>query len=437
VLRQPLMPWQQLVADVAGEIDPGTGLPSYREVRITVPRQSGKTSLLLCAEVDRCIAWGPGQRVLYAAQDRNNSRSKWEEQGELLTRSPLRKLFKIWRGSGRERIAFHDSGSSIGITASGESSGHGQTLDLGVIDEAFAQKDERLVQGFRPAMLTRPAAQMWIVSTMGAEDSVFLHDRIDDGRARVEADERSGVAFFEWSAQDDDDPDDPATWWRCMPALGRTVTEAVIQTDHDALPPEEFARAYLNRRTSSGAAVISIGTWQRAAARTSQLAGLPCFAIDVTPDRSHGSIAVAGWTPDRRVHLEVVEHRAGTDWIAERVAELDRRWHPWPVIVDPASPAGSLLVDLASLGVRTETLNARDYAAACAQFYDAVMGPEPLVVHLDQPVLNLAVGSARKRVLGDAWAWARKVGADVSPLVAVTLARWGLVKAGDGRPQIL
>jgi hypothetical protein len=431
------MEWQQLVADVAGELEPSTGLPAYREVRISVPRQSGKTTLLLVAEVDRCIAWGPDQRVLYAAQDRNNSRAKWEEQGELLGRTALRKAMVMKRGTGMERMLFPATGSSIRITASGESSGHGQTLDLGIIDEAFAQRDERLVQAFRPAMLTRPAAQLWIVSTMGSEESVFLHDRIDDGRARVESDERSGVAFFEWSAGDDDDPDDPATWWRCMPALGRTVTEAVIQTDHDSLPPEEFARAYLNRRTSGGAAVIALGVWQAAAERTSALAGLPCFAIDVTPDRAYGSIAVAGWARDHRVHVEVVDHRPGTDWIVERVAELDRRWHPWPVIVDPASPAGSLLIDLASLGVQTETLNARDYAAACAQFYDAVMGPEPRVVHLDQPVLNLAVGSARKRVLGDAWAWARKVGADVSPLVAVTLARWGLVKAGDAKPQIL
>jgi phage terminase large subunit-like protein len=437
VINQPFMPWQQLVADVAGEIEPSTGLPAYREVRVTVPRQSGKTTLILVAEVDRCIAWGPDQRVLYAAQDRQSSRAKWEEQYKLLNRTKLRDIVRLRKRSGEERMEFPRTDSMVAITASGESAGHGQTLDLGVIDEAFAQKDERLVQGFRPAMLTRPAAQMWIVSTMGAEDSIFLHDRIDDGRARVEADERSGVAFFEWSAYDDDDPDDPATWWRCMPALGRTVTESVIQTDHDALPPEEFARAYLNRRTSSGAAVMDLGSWQRGREPTSQVAGLPCFALDVTPNRSHASIAVAGWRPDGRVHVEVVEHRPGTDWIVERMAELERRWHPWPVIVDPGSPAASLLVDLAALGVQTETLDARSYAAACAQFYDAVMGPEPRIVHLDQPVLNLAVGNARKRVLGDAWAWARKVGADVSPLVAVTLARWGLVKAGHGEPQVL
>jgi hypothetical protein len=431
------MPWQRLVADVAGEVEPSTGLPAYREVRVTVPRQSGKTSLILVAEVDRCIAWGPAQRVLYAAQDRNNSRAKWEEQGELLARTPLRKAMKMRRQTGLERMVFPSTGSTVGITASGESSGHGQTLDLGVIDEAFAQKDERLVQAFRPAMLTRPSAQLWILSTMGTEESLFLHDRVDDGRARVEADERSGVAFFEWSAGDDDDPDDPATWWSCMPALGHTITEHVIAADHDSLPPDEFARAYLNRRTSSGSPVIDAGSWLGARETTSQLSGIPCFAVDVTPDRAYGSIAVAGWRPDRRVHLEVVEHRPGTEWIVERVLELERRWHPWPVVLDPASPAGSLLVDLASLGIRTETLSARDYAAACAQLYDSVVIATPTVAHLDQPVLNLAVGSARKRVLGDAWAWARKVGGDVSPLVAVTLARWGLVKAGDAKPQIL
>jgi phage terminase large subunit-like protein len=430
------MPWQSRVANVAYEIDPATGLPAYREIRVTVPRQSGKTSLILVAEVDRCMNWGPANHVLYAAQDRNNSRAKWEEQSELLSRTPLAGVFDVTRGSGRERMLWR-SGSFIGITASGEASGHGQTLDMGVIDEAFAQSDERLVQAFRPAMMTRPTAQLWIISTMGTQESVFLHDRVDDGRARVEAGERSGVAYFEWSAGDDDDPDDPKTWWGCMPALGRTVTEEVIQADHDAMAPDEFARAYLNRRTVAGSPVIDAALWQSSRDPTSQVAGMPCFALDVTPDRSWASIAVAGWRPDRRVHLEVVEHRPGTDWVAGRLAELDARWSPWPVVIDPGSPAGSLLIDLAALGVRTETLSARDYAAACGQFYDAVISAVPVIAHLDQPVLNVAVAGARKRVLGDAWAWARKVGADVSPLVAVTLARYGLVKAGDAKPQIL
>ena len=44
-LGWPLMGWQRYVADVAGEIDPATGLFAYAAVGLTVPRQSGKTTL--------------------------------------------------------------------------------------------------------------------------------------------------------------------------------------------------------------------------------------------------------------------------------------------------------------------------------------------------------------------------------------------------------
>jgi hypothetical protein len=428
------MPWQDQVADVAGEVDPSTGLPAYREIRVSVPRQSGKTTLVLVIEVDRCIAWGLGQHCLYAAQDRNRSREKWEEHSELLKRTALNKAFTVRRQTGLERMVWPATASIIGITASGETSGHGPTLDLGVIDEAWAQKDERLMQAFRPAMLTRGNAQVWIFSTMGTDESIFLNDRVDDGRARVEAGERSGVAYFEWSAGDDDDPDDPKTWWRCMPALGHTVTEAIVRVDHDALPADEFARAYLNRRTGTGAPVIDGGTWQACRDVQSAMAGVPCFAVDVTPDRAWSAIGVAGYRGDRRVHVEIVAHQPGTEWVPARLAELYRHWHPWPVIIDPAGPAGSLLIDLAQLDVATETTSAREYAAACGQFYDAVVDRK--VAHLDQPVLGAAVAAARKRVLGDAWAWARRQGGDVSSLVAVTLARYGLVKGGDSEFKI-
>ena len=433
-MGQPFMPWQRQVGNVAGELL-ADGRPAYREVRVTVPRQSGKTTLILVVEVDRSLSWGPDQRTLYTAQDRNNSRAKWEEQCKLLSRTTLKHVFTTRRQTGLEQMVFTPTGSTVGITASEGTSGHGQTLDLGVIDEAFAQRDERLLQAFRPAMATRDNAQLWVVSTMGTEESVFLHDRVDDGRARVEADERSGVAYFEWSAGDDDDPDDAATWWGCMPALGITVREEVIQADHDAMPPDEFARAYLNRRTGGGRPVFDAGSWQACRSTTSNLGGTPCFAVDVTPDRAWASIGVAGWGPGQSVHVEIVDHRPGVDWVVERLQELQRRWNPWPVVIDPASPAGSLLVDLNSLTIKTEVVGAREYAAGCGQFYDAVISGT--VVHLDQPVLNAAVAAARKRALGDAWAWARRVGTDVSPLVAVTLARYGLTKHGGGTVQVL
>jgi hypothetical protein len=289
---------------------------------------------------------------------------------------------------------------------------------------------------------------------MGTDESLWFNDLVDDGRARVEAGETSGVAYIEYSAGDDDDPDDAETWWRCMPALGHTVDLATIQADHDALDPAEFARAYLNRRAPGGRPVIDAAKWAACRDSTSQLRGLPSFAIDTTADRSASCIGVAGWAAvytgshsssesnirsagpnGRSVHVEVVDHRPGTEWVVDRLTELCQRWQPLPVVVDPASAAGSLLVDLAAAGIPTMTVSAREYAFACGQYYDAVA--DRALCHLEQPDLNAAVKSARKRQLGEAWAWARNRTTDITPLVATTLALWGLVKTGQGNPQIL
>ncbi len=53
-IGKPLMPWQEQVALVGGELDPETGLPAYRNVAITVPRQSGKTGFGVGVGVAAC-----------------------------------------------------------------------------------------------------------------------------------------------------------------------------------------------------------------------------------------------------------------------------------------------------------------------------------------------------------------------------------------------
>src|SRR5213596_3304520 len=80
-LGTPLMPWHQAAVDVAFEYDPVTGLLRYDEVDITVPRQSGKTTLTLAKKVHRLTVMakklGP-QRSTYTAQTRLAARKKLE-----------------------------------------------------------------------------------------------------------------------------------------------------------------------------------------------------------------------------------------------------------------------------------------------------------------------------------------------------------------------
>jgi len=65
-------------------------------------------------------------------------------------------------------------------------------------------------------------------------------------------------------------------------------------------------------------------------------------------------------------------------------------------------------------------------AAAFGGFFDSVL--DGRLRHLDQPLLNIALGSARKRRIGDSgFGWSRKDSvSDITPVTAATLALWGL-----------
>lgn len=237
-----LMPWQSLVADVALEHD-ADGRLAYRDVAVAVPRQSGKTTLIMSVMVWRMLA-KPGQRVAYMAQTRLAARSKlFDLWWPALRRSPLSELFTLTRATGAESLR-SANGSILTILSADEAAGHGETLDLAVLDECWAL-DAQAEQAVRPAMVTRRDAQLWLLSTAGTERSVFWRGKVDAGRTAA-ASGLDGTAFFEWSAGPEADASDPEVWRGCMPALGITVDEASVQADLASMAPAEFKRAYCN-----------------------------------------------------------------------------------------------------------------------------------------------------------------------------------------------
>lgn len=443
-LGRDFMPWQRQVVDVALEIDPETNLPAYRTVVLTVPRQSGKSTLLLSVFLQRCMSafWSstgrpggtPGrQRCIYTAQTQKDARSKWEEDyvADLEASDRLRKRFSVYRGSGREAIKW-PNGSQIGISASTEKAAHGKVLDLPVVDEAFAQVDDRLDQAFVPAMSTRKQAQLWIVSTAGTPESLYLKAKVEAGRQLVEKGTASGLAYFEWSAPDDVDPDDEDAWQLCMPALGHTIDLSVVRAARQSLSTSEFRRAYLNQWVDrhAGDRVIDVDTWNRLHDPESTAGKRLVLALDVALDRSMSAVCAAGRRADGLTHVQVVRHDRGTDWVVPYAAQLAEQAGAIAVVLDPSGPAGSLIPELLERGIEPRVTGARDMAQACGAFYDdAIHGR---LRHRRQPPLEQALGAARKRELGDAWAWGRKQSAsDITPLVGVTLAHWGVATAPE------
>lgn len=416
-----MMPWQQLVADVGLELDPVSGLPAYREVVVTVPRQSGKTTLVLAWECQRAIdvsGWGGPQRIVYSAQTGNDARKKLvEDQLPILEpRKSALGISRILTGMGNEAVIWRN-GSRLVLMASDEKSGHGKTVDLGIIDEAFADTDFRREQALIPAMITKPAAQIIVSSTMGTDSSVLLNQKVDTGRAMAAAGERSGIAYFEWSAGDDDDLDDPEAWWGWMPALGHTTGEEAIAHAKMSLPPGEFERAFGNRRMGSDERVWPADVWAGVNEADARPTEPLVLSVDVHPDRSSAAIAVSGGGV-----VEIIDHHPGVRWATDRVEELALRWDT-TVSVDQAGPAGALIPELERRGVKVEALTGPDMAKACGDFYDAVADGQ---VRVRRHVgLDAAVEGAVRKSVGDAFVWARKSSsADVCPLVAATAAWW-------------
>lgn len=418
------MPWQEQVADVGLELLPD-GRPAYRSVGFTVPRQSGKTTLILGWEVQRAIGWaqilGQSQRILYSAQTGKDAREKLlEDQVPLL--DPHRRMLgvtKVTRTNGSEAVLWKN-GSRLGLLASGEESGHGKTLDLGVKDELFADADMRRDQAMNPAMATRPHAQSVTASTMGTSESLALNSEVSAGRRAVEDDVDRGIAYFEWSADPDDDPGDPATWWRCMPALGRTITLEVVEDAYRRLELEEFKRAYLNIPTASDDRVISTAAWGAVCSPDVEAtAGM--FAFDVNPERTAAAVVAVGDGPV----VEVVDYRPGVGWLPDRLVELQSNYRV-PFVVDRRGPAASLTDELDRRNVNLVEVDGADLPKACGFFYDAVIDRGVQVrAHHD---LDAAVAGAAKRPVGDAWVWGRKSSkVDISLLMAGSIALWAFV----------
>lgn len=474
-LGKPLMPWQQYAVDVALEYDPETGDLWYEEVDITVPRQSGKTTLILALLVWRSIHMaqrlGP-QTSTYLAQSGKMARRKLQREF-IPTLRRARSLREVkgtraepsslaqWRPSlnnGSEHILF-GTGSYLQIEAPTEKGSHGDVLDMPVIDEAFAHAGDHVEQAVDAASVTRRSPQLYVVSTAGNEKSFYLWSKVRAGRHAVDTGAVSKVCYLEWSLPEDAPFDDEAIWWRYLPALGHTITidrlraklEKAMRSpdatdDDDAGEPglelfkglDGFRRGYLNQwvdipdEGSRPDAKLPADKWRASGVYgvIDVKPGACTISFDVSKDGDWSSIAVgSGSLLDP--YVEVIEHRQGVGWLPGRLVELVEKWRPLAVGCNGAGPAGAQVgpVLRAFADARLDTnllrqMNAGEYKQACGGFFtDVVEGRLRRPLNGQGPLDNAAADAA-ERVLGDAWAWDRRnATVPISPLVAVTIAR--------------
>jgi len=444
-MKKPYMPWQQYIADVAGEVD-HNGRLCYKKIIITVPRQSGKTTLILSVVVGRAEAkgdeFGGRQLMYYTAQTREKAREKLLQEyiPEIEACRALKGRYQKRIANGSEGVKFYSSNSSFTLTALKQDSGHGSVLDFGCLDEAMSQEDDTVVGGaWEPATITRPMSQIWIPSTAGHSGSTYFRGVVDDARLAAERDSGYGTAYIEFSADEKApgfDPYDEALWWRVMPALGFTQSiESVRGIAHGGMKLPTWKRAHLNIWVQNELpSVLDVDKWGVCRKPETKRETRPVITVDVSASRKYTSITMGAAAADGTPMTRLIEYARGTGWVVDKLCQLRDTYDVPKFILDGASPAGSLVEDLAKEHINLHIMTAREMAQACGMYYDAVENLK--IIHFGEPALELAVTGAAKRELGDAWAWTRKESdseaqVDISPLVGATMAHWGQVRFGD------
>jgi len=423
--------WQRYALDVAlGERADGQW--AAFEVGMVVSRQNGKGSVLEARELAGLFLFGE-ELILHSAHEFKTAQEAFRRVLSLVENTDhLRKrVARVRTSHGEEGIELV-GGARLRFVARSTGSGRGFSGDCVILDEAYNLGAEAMA-ALLPTLSARPNPQLWYTSSAPMSTSTQLHRvrrrALEGGDARL--------AFLEWSAEEADDEDDPATWARANPALGIRIGAEFVESERAAMPPEVFRRERLGipdlAPEDLQGRVIPEAVWESSRDPASQVAGPVAFAVDVTPDRSFAAVVAVGRRADGRVHVETVDHLPHTGWVVERMAELTSRHPHVGVALDPAGPAGSLIPELTTRGLTPRLVTSRGLAQSCGRLLDLAVDDQ--LRHLGQPTLSSAVEQAVRRPLGDAWAWTRSgSGADICPLVAATVAVWLLFEVEADPP---
>lgn len=432
VLGIHLFPWQQWALIHGLELLEDQTF-RFRTLLILVARQNGKTTLMLVIALWRMYV-DRSPLVIGTAQNLDVAEEAWQGAVEMAEGVPelAEEIEHVDRTNGKKQLRL-ETGERYKVAAASRRGGRGLSGDLVMLDELREHRTWEAWSAVSKTTMARARAQILGFSNAGDRGSVVLAELRSRALGAMDAtadDDAPGL--FDWSAEPGCLLDDRDGWAQANPSLGHQdgITERAIRGALGTDPEPAFRTEVLCQWVDSlTPEVFGPAIWESLSDLTSHIVGQPVFGIDVSPDRSRLSIGVAGARKDGLAHVECVDndpmHAEGG--IIARCSELQATHGGLGFVIDRGSAAGSLIQPLTDAGLSVITMGARDYAQACGAFYDAVTGSTLRHQGDDQPELAAAVAGARQRPLGDAWAWDRKhTGVDLTPLVAVTLALWGL-----------
>ena len=419
--------WQELILEAAmGERSDRTW--AAKRVGVSVPRQNGKSQLLVARALAGALLFGE-KKIVVSAHQQDTARESFAKLMEIVEddgNATLRGRVKsVMNALNREAVKF-TNGATIQFKARSGAAGKGFSSDCLLLDEAQIL-GSRAWTSINSTMSAMPNPQVWLLGTPPqAEDDSYTFEMVRNAAVNGKS---TAAAWCEWSADQrspDYDPASEYTRWSANPAWGTRINHEVVQGEYETYSPDRFAQDRLGIWSSDDSQrVIPADRWTPLAA-PGPPDGTPPTAMSV--DASHdGTLAVAGaWRADEATHVELLafddwtDDAAAADWIAERAG---RRI---PVVIDGASPAARLIPLLKARRCKVVTGSATDMSKACGGLQSAALSS--LMTHDGNDLVATALAGAKKRAIRDAggWGWDRRdPDTNIAPLVAVTLAHYG------------
>lgn len=387
---------------------------------LSVSRQNGKTEILVARIFYGLVVLK--EKILFTAQNLNTAKQVFRRIVKLFEHDAeiAKKVYDIKKTNGQEGL-WLNNGGSLQFIARSKNAGRGFTVDLLVCDEAqdFDAEELASISPTNAASLNGQTILMGTPPGPLSDGEVFEKLRTDALQNK-----NPRVGWLEWSADPEASIDDVDEWLRANPSAGVRIDLETIMDERSVMTDDTFARERLGMwNGEASSSLFDPEHWKELVSKTDP-DGPVAFAVDVSPERDKASIGVAAYIGDK-IHVQAIEHRAGTDWILPRLLQLKEKWESVAIIIDVGSPAASLLSDARVHRLRVTTTGAKEMGQACGQFYDHVQNGT--LLHPDQPALNQSIATAKKRAIADAFGWSRKSNnGDITPLVAVTLAAYGL-----------
>lgn len=434
--------WQQGLGRLAlGKRADGKYAATVGGIVLSIPRQVGKTYFVGSLIFALCLLF-PGLTVIWTAHHTRTSDETFGKMSGIARRAKVRPYIEtVRRANGQQTIEFrNESRVLFGAREQGFGRGFAE-VDIEVFDEAQILSERALEDMVAATNQAKHIAGALLFYMGTPPRPIDPGEAFTNKRAKAISGKSTDMVYLELSADKGSDPDDREQWAKAnLSYPARTPLESMLRLRENVGSDESWMREGLGVWDDELLGLsINPEMWQTLADPDPKNAPgkITTFAVEVDMDRSRSSVGAAGLRGDGRMHLELVHPDlarckelsipwplVGTRWVVPWCMHLAKTNRGAAFVIDGGGPAAVLIEPLEAAGLTVITVNTGDVAQASAGLVDAVR--DGLVAPAPQPQLLAAVRGAKKRVFRDGgFTFSRvKSDVDVTPLIAVMLARW-------------